>query len=278
MLISLATMDFRLCHLIRERLTKNGFAVEHILPGSSPSKDSVLVVTTKTDEKQYELDYRKKVVLTPLDTKSIDKAYSKILLGIEGKKIWESLIIGIDPGLSIGVAIVADSFLRSHLETRSMQKAINFIRKSLKNISAKMKIVRVGSTGGYRRILLLNEILNILPKNVKLETVDELNTTPASQEIINNLLVEKEKKSNSSLGKDALAAMKIAYRLGERVECPEKIEVTPGELKEIQVLSRQYSQGEVTISKKLAKKVACGLLTINDAIEIQQFKKQQNKQ
>ncbi|HUU77709.1 MAG TPA: hypothetical protein VMX55_05145 [candidate division Zixibacteria bacterium] len=278
LLISLATMDFRLCHLLREKLTISGFRVEQILPGEHPSKRSILVVTTEQEESESPTNYPKKVILSQIETQNINQAYSRIILGIEGKKIWESLIIGVDPGLTIGIAIITDGCLRSTLETREIKEAVRYIISSLYNMPSKMSIIRIGSTGGYRRILLLNELLNVKPKDVALEVVDELQTTPASfQEAKNNIQNGSRNGTKIKGGKDATAAMEIAFRLGESVKCPEEWQVSEGELKEIQILSRQYSKGDVTISQELAKKVACGSISIDEAIRQHKSERKQEK-
>ena len=276
MLISLATMDFRLCHLLREKLSQKGFSIEQLQPGDPPSKDSILIVTTEEESNQKNLTYSNMVVLSKVETLNLDKAYSKIMLGIEGKKIWESLIIGVDPGLTIGVAVITDGCLQSTLETRNIKETVNFILLTLKNLPAKMAIIRIGSTGGYRQILILNELLNVKPEHVDLEVVDELHTTPERGQEANEIFLESVKEGMKIPGgKDATAAMQIAFRLGESVKEPETCETSDGELKEIQVLSRQYSRGDVTISRELAIKVASGRLTLEEAISIQ---KSENKQ
>ncbi len=273
MLISLAIMNFRLCHLLRERLTEGGFSVEQILPGKLPSKGSILVVTTK-EELIEKHNYSKLVVLTKSDTLTINRAYSKIVLGIEGKKIWDSLIVGIDPGLTIGVAIITDGCLRTAFETRDIKEVIDFVLTSIKNTPAKMTIIRVGSTGGYKQVLILNELLNVKPEGVDLEIVNELQTTPAScQDTKEGITMGVQNGLKISAGKDAIAAMEIAFRLGESVKSPETWKTSDGELKEIQILSRQYSRGDVTISRDLAQKVAAGKLSIEKAIAIQKSEK-----
>jgi len=274
LLISLATMDFRLCHLLRERLKKGGFSVEHISPGDLPSKGSIVVVTTEKEEKISPTTYPKKIVLSKAESQNIKLAVSKITLGLEGKRIWESLIIGVDPGLTIGVAIITDGCLRATLETRVITEAINYIIDSIKNTPAKMTIIRLGSTGGYRRILLMNELLNTKPKGVALEIVNELATTPVNtQEAKATIKNSARKGSNLKGGKNASAAMEIAFRLGESVACTEEWHLSEGEIKEIQTLSRQLSKGVVTISKDLARKVACGVIGIDEAIHLQKKEK-----
>lgn len=274
LLISLATMDFRLCHLLSERLKKGGFSVEHISPGDRPSKGSIVVVTTEREEKIKPTNYPHKVVLTRVETGNINLAISTITLGLEGKRIWDSVIVGVDPGLSIGVAVIADGSLIATLETREIKEAVNYVITSIKNTPAKMAIIRLGSTGGYRRVLLMNDLLNAKPNDVDLEIVDELETTPTNSETAKAALKNGTRGGvEIKGGKDATAAMEIAFRLGESVKCVEKWEFSEGELKEIQVLSRQFSKGNVTITKELAKKVACGVISIEEAILLQEKEK-----
>ncbi|MBD3189795.1 MAG: hypothetical protein GF308_04085 [Candidatus Heimdallarchaeota archaeon] len=274
MLVALATMDFRLCHLLREKLEKNGFSVEQIIPGKKPPKGTIIVVTTKKEEKMSPTPFPRKVVLSRSDKLNINRAYGKILLTLEDKRIWESLIIGIDPGMTIGVAIVADSHLRASLETREINEAIDFVLRALKNNPAKMSIIRIGSTGGYRRVLILNELLNAKPSDIPLEIVDELGTTPALPPQKQEELVDSSSPTRS-ISKDIVAATEIAYRLGERIKRPEEWDFSEGELKEIQMLSRHYSEGEVTIPKDLARAVACGFLSIREAIEVQRSRQKE---
>ncbi len=270
LLISLATMDFRLCHLLRERLTKGGFSVEHISPGDQPSEGSIVVVTTEREETIKPTTYPQKVVLTRVETGNIDFAISTIILGLEGKRIWDSVIVGVDPGMTIGVAVIADGCVRATLETRSIKEAVNYVITSIKTTPAKMALIRLGSTGGYRRVLLMNELLHAKPNDVDLEVVDELETTPMNSETAKAALKNGARDGvEIKGGKDATAAMEIAFRLGESVNCVEKWEVSDGELKQIQILSRQFSKGDVTVTKVLARKVASGVISIEEAILLQ---------
>ena len=146
MLVSLATMDFRLSFLLQEKLALRGIATEQIVPGKPAARNSVLVVTTEEEFKNNTLIYEKLVVLSRSEVMNISKAITKVLLGLEGKRLWESLIIGVDPGRTIGVAIITDGCLRGVLETREINEAIDYIFLTIKNNPAKMVIIRIGST------------------------------------------------------------------------------------------------------------------------------------
>ena len=158
---------------------------------------------------------------------------------------------------------------RTTLETRDLKESIKFIETYLKNNPAKMSIIRIGSAGGYRRILLINELLHIKSKETSLEIVDELQTTPpSSQEAKNGIKQGAKEGTKMANGKNATAAMEIAFRFGECINSTPDAKISEGELKEIQNLSRQYSKDNLTISRDLAEKVAMGLLSIEEAIEI----------
>ena len=55
---------------------------------------------------------------------------------------------------------------------------------------------------------------------------------------------------------------------GIRIYSVRKLNPTEGELKEIQRQSRITSSGNLTISTELARRVACGELSLEDAIKI----------
>ena len=65
---------------------------------------------------------------------------------------------------------------------------------------------------------------------------------------------------------DIHAAISIALTRGYRVSNRFEIVPTEGELKNIQRLSRLESEGKITISKELARRVALGELSLRTAI------------
>ena len=77
-----------------------------------------------------------------------------------------------------------------------------------------------------------------------------------------------ERKTSRGLNRNqhAVSAIRIATLSGERIWEVVKMEPKDGELREIQRKSRIKSQGRITISSELAKKVALGELTLAEAI------------
>jgi hypothetical protein len=81
-------------------------------------------------------------------------------------------------------------------------------------------------------------------------------------------LVNEAKTSRGLLRHNhVISAIRIALLSGERVWGFREIRPTVGELREIQGQSRKKSNGRRTISSDVAYAVACGKLTLEEAIQ-----------
>ncbi len=109
-------------------------------------------------------------------------------------------------------------------------------------------IARVGHGDRTNRNRVIKAIWNTVDD---VEIVDERNTTRRTEE------------------PDADAAISIAMAPGFRMPFPPEIEPTPGELRDIQRISRIESGGRMTISADLAEMVAKGELTLPEALTVQ---------
>jgi hypothetical protein len=81
--------------------------------------------------------------------------------------------------------------------------------------------------------------------------------------------VDETGTTQRTLAPDIDAAKRIAMTKGQRVEEAPEVEPTPGELRDIQRLSRIESEGSVTISTDLASAVAKGDMTLRQAVRSQ---------
>ena len=68
------------------------------------------------------------------------------------------------------------------------------------------------------------------------------------------------------------AATRIALIDGVRINHRQQVSPADGELRELQRRSRRMSDGRITISRNLAKSVAVGRLTMDEALERQRRK------
>ena len=157
------------------------------------------------------------------------------------------LIVGIDPGPRPGYAVLAEDRpiadgvlddpeavgrLSGHLRRRFPSRAIRF---------------RVGSGDRPSRDRILTTLLSL---HRVVELVDEQGTTPRGHR----------------RPRDPAAAVAIARTPGRAVRDRPIVTVTPGEIANLQRLSREGSGGRFTIPRALAARVVRGELSLTDAI------------
>ena len=102
-------------------------------------------------------------------------------------------------------------------------------------------------------ILITNSLLN---EGIRCEIVDESGTTPTPGE--GGLHHSQQ---------DIAAAITIAQKTGVPARL-EKMEPPEGRVRWVQAESRRLSDGRSTIPRELARKVARGELTIEDAVKL----------
>lgn len=206
-----------------------------------PLNVKVIITTVKERKK---IDFKDVLVYKGEDIETfIDKA---ILLK-SGINNLQKIIIGIDPGLTPGVAIFGNDILLRRFLANSAEEVVNFVTVCAKEWGRDNVIVRIGH--GAR--LIRNRIINMLREiDISIEIVDETSTTSAD---------------------DTLSAFSIARMPGKIVERKMIVEPKEGEIRNIQRKSRIVS-GDITISKSLAKKVLKGEIEMEEAIEKQRKK------
>lgn len=170
---------------------------------------------------------------------------------LKGGESLHTIVIGIDPGSRPGVALIGDGRVLTADTVQSPEKVADIIDRLLRAFEYNRVVAKVGHGDKTNRNRIIRAIWNLVDD---VEIVDETSTTRRTEE------------------PDADAAVSIALSSGYRLPFPPEVSPTPGEIKDIQRLSRIESQGRVTISSTLAEAVARGELTLVEALEEQDKK------
>ena len=212
---------------------------------------SIVGVVLTSEEERERIDFPE--VVGTGDTKAAVDECLRIEGGVYAD--YEGLILGIDPGPKPGFAVLGDGKVVHAELLGSPEDILEVSKKVLDTYSGKRVTFRVGKGGGVYK----TRILKILQENLDfpIEVVDERSTTPLFD--------------RGTAVKDIIAAVNIALKQGRVLK--EKVEIHPkdGEIKNLQKDSRIIS-GNITINKNLAKRVARGELTLEEAVEIQRKK------
>lgn len=202
-----------------------------------------LVLTTEAERKRL----RGKKVIASDDP---EEAVRTALALMQGGS-YNRVVVGVDPGPRPGLAVIGDGKVLHSDALLSPEDVGPAVREFLSLIKTNELLVRVGHGDRTNRDRVVNSLWSIT-RNI--EMVDETSTTPRTGR------------------SDADAAIAIARMHGELIPTRPQVEPTPGELKEVQRLSRIHSHGAVTISSLLARDVARGALSLDEAIKKQKGK------
>ena len=251
-IIGLITNDFRMYYRLVEEMKRRD------APFISLSRNEMIPfnigVVLTTPHESDEIDFPEKVTVGK--DGNISGAVDRAQQILRGRKKILYLVIGIDPGMAPGIAVLGDGELINQYKCYSPQDVSGVIEKVFATYDAEKRRVKIGHQAVSFRNRIVNDLLK-LKKEIDfiLEIVDETNTTLTKH------------------SPDINAAIEISFMSGAPVERSMEIRPTEGEIRNIQKKSRIASMSQVTISRELAESVAVGELGLQEAIDIQRGKK-----
>lgn len=252
--IAVQTDDIRFYHKLLNlfegsRLKANFFTTNQ----SIPLQKYDLVITT-SDQSNFD---EPKVL--KLQYKQINSDLVAKIVGIIARKNtpkFKTLIIGVDPGKKIGLAAICDGMLLS-AETSRLNRLITKIQNYLLIFPSETIIIRVGDQPISVSQVIFNKLFAIFGKmeDLKIEIVKEANTS------------SKHSLIPLTLDSDETAAFTIAQREGKTTNHMVRSEIPVGRIKEIQRWSRELSGNQISLDFELARSVASGEITLEEALQ-----------
>ncbi|PKK85790.1 MAG: hypothetical protein CVT48_03935 [Thermoplasmata archaeon HGW-Thermoplasmata-1] len=240
------TKNFSLYHDVVEGFRKRGVGVASLEFGRPLPPGIAAVIASRSDGEAP--DFPDPLFIE--DFSSIESLIDAALLKCGGSGEIRELVIGIDPGELPGIAVYGNRVLLKKENARSPEEVRPVVERLLCTYHADRVVVRIGH--GAR--ILRNRTINALSGMVPIELVNEQCTTPARGEIVEQ--------------RDSDAAAAIALGSGREVSGEFSIVPNAGEIRDMQRKSRLVSEGEFTISKKLAARVLGGELSLDEAVEL----------
>ncbi len=204
-----------------------------------------VIITTESESESIDF-CRDRIIIADRPEVAVDKAVS-LLFGED----FEQVIIGIDPGKNPGVAVLGNNKTIS-VHHVSVGEVCPLIKRIMQEYRNKKIIVRIGHGARLIRSQLINGILDL---GLEVEMVDETGTTPRLGKGVHGQVIS-----------DIIAAINIA-KIPGKIVGKQFIEPSSGEVRVIQEHSREYSNGRSTIPRMLARAVAKGELTLDEAVE-----------
>ncbi|MFZ0830354.1 MAG: hypothetical protein WCB18_03885 [Thermoplasmata archaeon] len=240
--VALVTRDPTLYSDLAGALRDRRIPTLSLLPGDRiPS--SVAVVLTSPEEAEAISFPRVIAVGTGSDRAVLWAAVEGALVGASTR----ALVVGIDPGPRPGYAVLSGETPLAQGNLESPEAVAMFGRQLQRRFPDADVVYRVGSGDRTARDRIL-QVLWALRRPV--EMVNEAGTT----------------QRGHPRPRDPASAERIARAHGQRVHEPSSVRVTPGEIANLQRVSREESGGHFTIPKSLAAQVLEGRITFSDAL------------
>ncbi|WP_158056061.1 RuvC family protein [Halorussus halophilus] len=239
MTVVVATADFEVYHGVVNELRDRGVTFTTVEPGEELPESATVLVRSADDGDEFETDLPT-VVADPENPRRAVEEALVTLRGGEGQ-----LVVGIDPGTRPGVAVLSGETIVAAFHV-PLGDVAEVVREEVTD--AADPLVRIGDGARLQGAKLIREL-----EDVPVELVDETGTTPYLG------------TGARGMG-DVLAAVNIAQLEGERVE-DRDIEPTAGELQVIKNRSREQSEENREIDEELARRVAYGELTLEEAMD-----------
>lgn len=198
--IALATVSGRAYYKLVNELKRKDLPFLSLKPWDPIPLNIKVVITTK--EERHLVTHPNVLIFERESnpTSVIDEA----ILVVQGKRSYEKVVVGVDPGKTYGVAVLGDDNVLETLNCSSLEETVNVVLDGLKRVPATVRVVKVGNGAPAYKKGLLHSLDEALPQETVIEIVSEAGTS----RFMNETTHRRESK-------DAVSAIEIAGRKGQ---------------------------------------------------------------
>ena len=233
--IAVRTDDFRLSfHLMRELKRRK---CEFVMLSSNDEWEGILL-TSSEEVRGGEI---------PAMEENIEIAVERAIQASRGLDTAVQLVFGVDPGPRPGLAWLADGIVVGNAQLENIGMVADHIIGLSTAVKHQRMCVKIGDGAPLIRDRIINQLIL---RGIETLQVSEYRTSSGS-------------RSKAHIH----AATRIALMSGLKVYHLRDLIPTDGDLREIQRQSRIQSSGDLTIPTELARMVACGEISMEEAIK-----------
>ena len=197
--IAVVTVSGKAYYFLVNELKKKKALFLSLTPADSIPIDVKVVITTKRERSKITHQNVLEYVEGSNPVGIVDEAVRIT----KGKKEYERLVVGVDPGLNFGVAVTGDGGLLEAKNCTSPDETVDAINDVLGRIPATHTIIRIGNGAPSYAEELWKYLDKVLPSNVIVESVREEGTSRPLG-----------KTSNRRGKRDVSSAIRIGQRQG----------------------------------------------------------------
>jgi hypothetical protein len=171
--VAVVTLRGKAYFLIVNELKRRKIPFISLFPGAPVNAEISAAITTRQEAPL--VSHRTVIVYDPESDPEI--LGQQVVMALRGKKIYEHVIIGVDPGEVHGVAVIADGTMVDSENCFSAKEAITKIKSVLRSVDPQKSLVTIKIGRGVPVYSELLEALDeVLPRQVLIEIVGEAGT------------------------------------------------------------------------------------------------------
>lgn len=197
--IAVATVSGKAYYLVVNELKARGLDFLSLMP-NEPVPLSVQVIIT-TEKERDAIKYPQVLVYDM--AKSPSAVVDEAVKMVRGKKTFETIAVGIDPGKTFGMALLSEGNVLETLTCNSLEETVNTVAEILSKHQAAVRIIKVGNLAPSFTTDLLQLLDQTLPQDVTIEVVHEAGTSRVGSQTVHKRRL-----------RHAMAAVRIAERQG----------------------------------------------------------------
>ena len=202
--VAVVTTSGKAYYRLVEGLRKRSVPFVSLRPEDTIPLSVKVVITTGEEEKKIRFP---KVLVYNEDEDPTD-VIEKALQILSGKSTYNQVVVGVDPGKTLGIAVMGDGNLLRSMNVFDTEEAAQKILRALNAVNASMKKVRIGDGAREYQLKLVKLLDRNLPSDITLESVNEEGTTRTN---------EAPLKYNH-VPRDIMSAVRIAIRRGYTIQ------------------------------------------------------------
>lgn len=171
--VAVATVSGRAYYKIVNELKSRDMPFLSLIPGEAVPPSIKVIITTENEASR--IDHPRILIY---DVKADpSRVVDEALRIIMDKSLYEELIVGIDPGKTFGIAILADGKILRREGGLSMERAIDLILTELGRKPSRARKVRIGRGVPDLAEEIARRLKKALPEGIAIEMVDEGGTS-----------------------------------------------------------------------------------------------------
>lgn len=198
--IAVATVSGKAYYELVNELKRKHLCFLSLKPWDPIPLDIKAVITTKEERQQIS---HPQVILFESGS-SPEYAVDKATLIVQGKRTYERIVVGVDPGQTYGIALLGDGKVLETQTSSILEEAVHLVVDRLKRFPAIVRVARIGNGPPEYTKRLIRSLSEELPKEIRMEIVSEAGTSHPMSESANRRGL-----------RDVVSAAEIARRNGK---------------------------------------------------------------